>query len=109
MISNLILIISGIIMMIYSSYVSIRISKIFSSGSYWFSFGGRLKKAWSILPIFIIFFLFGYCLYLFFYLRNSSFNYEILTSAIFFFGSLFVVIIVSVNYKIFKIMLGGKK
>ena len=109
MVFNSVLISIGILMMIYSSYVSIKIYKIFSSGSYWFSFGGRLKKAWSILPIFIIFFLAGYCLYLFFYVKGLSFDYGILTSLIFFFGALFVVIVVSVNYKIFKIMQGGKK
>lgn len=108
MILDLILIIIGITMMLYSSYISIKIYRIFSSGNYWFSFGGKLKNTWRILPIFIIFFLIGYCFYLFFYLKDLSFNYEVLTSIIFFFGALFVLIVVFVNYKIFTLMRGKK-
>ncbi len=103
---NLILVVSGILMMAYSSYISIKIHKIFSSGKHWFSFGGKFKRTWSILPVFILFFLAMYCLYLFHYQQNASVNYEVLSSIILFFGALFVLTIVYVNYKVFSIMQG---
>jgi hypothetical protein len=108
LILNSILISIGIVLMAISSYFSIKIYKIFAHGKPWFSFGGKLKKTWSILPIFIIFFLLGYVGYLIFYLANLTFNYQLLTAAIFFLGAMFVLIIVVVHYQIFNLM-GGKK
>jgi hypothetical protein len=104
-----ILIILGIIMMAYSSILSIKIYKIFSTGKYWFSFGGKLKKTWMILPVFIIFFLASYLLYLVLHLKGLHVSHEILTAFILFFGAVFVFIVVYVHYKIFSLMKGRAK
>jgi hypothetical protein len=103
------LIILGILMMACSAIFSIRIYKIFSKGKYWFSFGGKLKKTWMVLPVFIIFFLASYLLYLILHLKGLHVNHEILTALIFFFGAMFVLIIVYVHYNVFSLMRGRAK
>ncbi len=99
---NAALISIGIFLMIISAYLSIKVQNLFSSEKSWFSFGGKLTKMWAALPVFIMFSLISYCAYLFFYLKRSTINYETLTSAILFFGALFVFIIVFTNFKTFN-------
>lgn len=110
MILNTVLILAGIAFMTFSAVRAIRIYIMFSAPDTWFSFGGRFKKMWRVLPAFIIFFLAGYIIYLFLYIkRGSYFDYDLLVSVILCTGAIFVSIVVITNYRLFNMMSGQKR
>lgn len=107
-VSTVIMISIGIVLMIFSLFLSVKILKMFSSGKMWFSFGGTLKKIWTVLPVFVIFFLTGYIIYFILYLNHSISSFEVIASIIFLAGAVFVLYLTYANYLFFR-MVGGKK
>lgn len=98
------LIVTGILIMAYANYVSMKIYLLFASESSWFSFGSILKKIWGALPGFTLLFLMGYSTYLVLFIRKSTEFNAVLIPIIFFLGAFFVLMIVVSNYKMFILM-----
>ena len=97
------LIVTGITMMIYSSYTSIKIYMLFASSSSWFSFGNFLKKVWGVMPVFTFLSLTGYFTYFTLYMRGLTVN-GLIVSLIFFCGAFLVMMIMVSNRKMFVLM-----
>ena len=93
----------GIGIMAYALYLSIKLKVIFNSRKAWFSFGGKLRKAWGIITSLIFFFLTSYVIMGIMQItRIDLINPVMLTSIVFVVGATFVLLVVFLNYETFS-------
>lgn len=97
---NLICSIKGIIFFIYSLYLIRKIKKLFP--------GGKVTKKWLLRQSLIIIFLAGYILNIIFLLYDLVDLVAIMTALVYFFGGLFVFIIIKLVHKTYKTILLSK-
>ena len=94
---NLICSIGGIILFLYSLYIIKKIRALFP--------GTKLIKKWIIIQALIILFLFGYVFNIIFLGLGFIDIVTIMTAIVYIFGALFVLIVVNLSYKTYKLIL----
>jgi choline-glycine betaine transporter len=100
---NIILVSTGIIIMLFSVYLVIRLISLISDNA--------LKKEWNFLFFLIGFFLIGYILYLYLLLSSNDdlMHTKILISSIFFLGALFVLVVLLITINLVKALNEDRK
>ncbi|MBD3195809.1 MAG: hypothetical protein GF317_12180 [Candidatus Lokiarchaeota archaeon] len=98
---NLICSIAGLIFFISSLVITRKIKKLFP--------GANITKKWLIIELLIVIFLIGYLLNIIFLAFDLTEITTIMTAIVYFFGGLFVLIIINLGYKTYKTILLGSK
>jgi len=88
---------AGIIFFIFSLIIIKKINRLFS--------GTKIIKRWLVIQILIILFLFGYIFNIIFLALELIDIVTIMTAIVYFFGGLFVLIIINLSYKTYKVIL----
>ncbi|TFG21574.1 MAG: hypothetical protein EU529_13170 [Promethearchaeota archaeon] len=94
---NLICSIGGIVFFLYSLYIIKRIKELFP--------GTRIIKKWYAIQALIILFLVGYVVNIIFLALEYIEIVTIMTAIVYIFGAIFVLIVVDLSYKTYKLIL----
>lgn len=94
---NLICSIGGIGFFIYSLTVIRKIKQLFP--------GAKIIKKWVIIQLLIILFLFGYISNIIFLALEMTEFVAFMTAIVYIFGALFVLIVVNLSYKTYKLII----
>ena len=88
---------AGIIFFILSLIIIKRINTLFP--------GTKIIKRWLVIQVLIILFLFGYVFNIVFLALDFIEIVTIMTAIVYFFGGLFVLIVINLSYKTYKVIL----
>jgi hypothetical protein len=89
--------IGGALFFIISLFIIIKIKKLFP--------GMKVIKKWIIIQLLIVLFLCGYVFNIIFLTLEIMDVVEIMTAIVYIFGALFVLIVISLSYKTYKLIL----
>ncbi len=93
---NLICSLGGIVFFIYSLIIIRNIKALFP--------GANLIKKWLIIQVLILLFLVGYVCNIIFLALDIFEIVTIMTAIVYFFGGLFVLIVINLSYKTYKLI-----
>lgn len=94
---NLICSIGGILFFLYSLIIIRKIKELFP--------GANIIKKWIIIQLLIILFLFGYIFNIVFLALELTEIVAIMTAIVYIFGALFVLIVVNLSFKTYKLLI----
>lgn len=84
----------GLLVLLYGLYQAKELRETLQTGS--------VKEAWDVLSVFIVIFILGYAGFLTTLLADISLNSDIITSSVFFLGSVFVAMTAYYNKEAFN-------